>query len=81
VGLCARLGDGANVELAIPKKHTVFRFELEQPAARNPQVEGREVGAGEKLPNLVFEIYGSQFENRAADRATKKFKSKYLADL
>lgn len=34
-----------------------------------------------KLPDLVFELYGSQFENRAADRATKKFKAKHLVDL
>ena len=33
------------------------------------------------LPNLVFELHGSQFEHRATDRATKKFKQKHLSDL
>jgi len=32
-------------------------------------------------PNLVFELHGSQFENRATDRATKKYKQKHMPDL
>lgn len=31
--------------------------------------------------NLVFELHGSQFESRATDRATKKFKQKNFSDL
>ena len=30
---------------------------------------------------LVFELHGSQFENRAPDRATKKFKQRSMDDL
>ncbi|KAL9102967.1 MAG: hypothetical protein Q9163_001954 [Psora crenata] len=67
----------------IPKKYTVFRFEI-------PQTKGTNDGDEEllnarkntpQLPNLVFELHGSQFENRAPDRATKKFKQKHLTDL
>ena len=35
----------------------------------------------QRLPNLVFELHGSQFEHRATDRATKKFKQKHLSYL
>jgi ribonuclease P protein subunit POP4 len=59
----------------------VFRFELRQPAPKDPGDEGKKIHDAEGLPNLVFELYGSQFENRAPDRATKKFKAKHLADL
>lgn len=59
----------------------MFQFELRQPTPRDPGHEGKEIQDGEKLPNLVFELYGSQFENRAPDRATKKFKAKHLVDL
>ena len=30
---------------------------------------------------LIFELYGSQFEARATDRATKKFKQRRMDDL
>ncbi|KAL9127747.1 MAG: hypothetical protein Q9217_003430 [Psora testacea] len=67
----------------IPKKHTIFRFEI-------PQTKGTPDGDEEcqditekspQPPHLVFELHGSQFENRAPDRATKKFKQKHLTDL
>lgn len=54
----------------IPKEHTIFRFEIPL---------GSETG-GEKK-NLVFELHGSQFENRAPDRANKKFKQHVMPDL
>lgn len=38
-------------------------------------------GDVDKLQNFCFELHGSQFENRATDRATKKFKQKNLSDL
>ncbi|KAK8161092.1 hypothetical protein IWX90DRAFT_389159 [Phyllosticta citrichinensis] len=52
----------------IPKEHTIFRFELplERDNAEKP---------------LVFELHGSQFENRAPDRANKKFKQHFSPDL
>jgi ribonuclease P protein subunit POP4 len=49
----------------VPKEHTVFRFEV--PFAP-------EIGEGKPREPLAFEIYGSQFETRAPDRATKKFR-------
>ncbi|KAL6719222.1 hypothetical protein ACLMJK_003459 [Lecanora helva] len=67
----------------IPKKHTVFRFEIPQPgitkdestkATKEPQDTSRH-------RNLVFELHGSQFEQRPAERATKKFKQRNLTDL
>ncbi|KAF1846606.1 ribonuclease-like protein P complex subunit Pop4 [Cucurbitaria berberidis CBS 394.84] len=60
-----------NVVKAVPKEHTVFRFEIPLPAK-----EGEEV----KKP-LVFEIFGEQFQTRAADRANKKFRIHYQPDL
>ena len=70
---------------AIPKKHTVFRFEIPQPSQpSNDNVETvleKQAGGLTQLPALQFELYGSQFEHRAPDRATKKFKQRYMPDL
>ena len=69
---------------AVPKCHTVFRFQVPQPTESE---EDAAVNDGEKQvvrpskPDLVFELYGSQFENRATDRATKKFKQRRMEDL
>lgn len=74
-----------NLELAIPKKHTVFRFELVQPTEKDTivpcQTNQSEISIERKVQNFVFELHGSQFENRATDRATKKFKQRNLTDL
>ncbi len=44
--------------------------------------EVKEIGQGPLKPqNLVFELHGSQFENRAIDRATKRFKQRSMTDL
>ncbi|KAH8728746.1 Rof/RNase P-like protein [Phaeosphaeriaceae sp. PMI808] len=60
-----------NVLKAIPKEHTVFRFELPLP-----------VKEGEDEPKpLVFEIFGQQFQTRAPDRANKKFRMHYQPDI
>ncbi|KAL1627731.1 hypothetical protein SLS56_006180 [Neofusicoccum ribis] len=60
----------------IPKEHTIFRFEI--PLASNKAGGGE----GAQQPKaLVFELHGSQFENRAPDRANKKFKQHIMADL
>ncbi|KAF2649221.1 ribonuclease-like protein P complex subunit Pop4 [Lophiostoma macrostomum CBS 122681] len=56
---------------SIPKEHTMFRFEISK-----PQVEGQDA----QKP-LVFEILGEQFQNRAPDRANKKYKMHYQPDL
>ncbi|MCJ1314141.1 hypothetical protein MMC25_007821 [Agyrium rufum] len=74
--------------ITIPKCHTLFKFQIPQP---EPQAEGQEEAilgdsSAQKppammIPPMVFELHGSQFQNRAADRATKKFKPKHLKDL
>ena len=73
---------------AIPKKHTVFRFEIPQPSQPSQPSDNKLETVLEKqshddtqLPALQFELYGSQFEHRATDRATKKFKQRYMPDL
>ncbi len=72
--------------LAVPKKHTVFLFEVPQPGVKAVYPEEiTEVRQMEQDPskpqNLVFELHGSQFENRATDRATKKFKQRHMTEL
>lgn len=60
--------------LAIPKEHTVFRFTVPLPQpSRDGEKQKKESGAEDPTP-LVFELHGSQFENRPVDRANKKFK-------
>jgi ribonuclease P protein subunit POP4 len=56
---------------AVPKEHTMFRFEVPV-----PKKEGEE---GKKP--LVFEILGEQFQTRGADRANKKFRIHYQPDI
>lgn len=69
--------------LAIPKKHTIFRFEIPQPESTQSlnEEEATTEAKKEGNVNLVFELHGSQFENRAPDRATKKFKQRNMKDL
>ena len=55
----------------VPKEHTIFRFEL--PLAPKD-------GEAVQKP-LSFEIHGSRFENRAPDRANKKFRAHFDPDL
>lgn len=63
---------------AIPKEHTVFRFTIPLPNAAEAGTEGKgncqEQAASAGPKPLVFELHGSQFENRPVDRANKKFK-------
>ncbi|OAL04156.1 RNase P/MRP, p29 subunit [Phaeosphaeriaceae sp. SRC1lsM3a] len=61
-----------NVLKSIPKEHTIFRFEIFLPAKEE---------AGEKRKPLTFELFGEQFQTRAADRANKKFRMHYQPDL
>lgn len=59
------------MSIAIPKEHTVFRFELPLPATE-----------GEDAPKpVVLEINGEQFQTRAPDRANKKFRMHYQPDI
>ncbi|KAL4968704.1 RNase P/RNase MRP complex subunit [Aspergillus stella-maris] len=56
----------------IPKEQTIFRFCLPLPdAEKDGADEAKEQGEEKKL---VFELHGSQFQNRPVDRANKKFK-------
>ncbi|EED22980.1 ribonuclease P complex subunit Pop4, putative [Talaromyces stipitatus ATCC 10500] len=62
-----------NVVKTIPKEHTVFRFAI--PAASvESKTDDEDKPQEEKPKDLVFELHGSQFENRPVDRANKKFK-------
>ncbi|KAI6899604.1 RNase P/MRP, p29 subunit [Hortaea werneckii] len=72
----------------LPKEHTVFRFEVpfedDGEEEKQKMGEGDEVvkkEEGEKRKPLVFEIQGGQFENRAPDRANKKFRAHFDPDL
>lgn len=57
----------------VPKEHTIFRFEV--------PLEKKEGSDEQRKKPLVFEIHGSQFESRAADRANKRFKTHIDPDL
>lgn len=64
--------------IEIPKEHTVFRFEVpvvDPPVGR----EGSRVDGAAR--SMVFELHGSQFMYRAADRVGRKFKQKPVTDL
>ncbi|KAL4948168.1 hypothetical protein BDW69DRAFT_203725 [Aspergillus filifer] len=56
----------------IPKEQTIFRFCLPLPDAEKDGADEAKGPAEEK--KLVFELHGSQFQNRPVDRANKKFK-------
>ncbi|KAI5196891.1 RNase P/MRP, p29 subunit [Aureobasidium subglaciale] len=62
---------------AIPKEYTVFRFEV--PFAEQDD-EGDSQMTEPRKP-FIFELHGSQFENRPADRANRKFKQHIDPDL
>ncbi|KAF2129548.1 RNase P/MRP, p29 subunit [Dothidotthia symphoricarpi CBS 119687] len=61
----------ADVVKAIPKEHTVFRFEI--------PLLGKD--GGDVPKPLVFEIFGEQFQTRAPDRANRKFRMHYQPDI
>ncbi|KAI7252708.1 RNase P/MRP, p29 subunit [Hortaea werneckii] len=70
----------------LPKEHSVFRFEV--PLEDDGEGEGKtREGDGtvkkeeKKRKPVVFEIQGGQFENRAPDRANKKFRAHYDPEL
>jgi ribonuclease P protein subunit POP4 len=80
----------ADVKVAVPKRHSIFRFEVPQPGISSPVEndtndckilnEGASsdtTAVGLSKP-YVFELHGSSFESRAPDRATKKFKQRRI---
>lgn len=92
---------GANAAVAVPKRHSIFRFEIPQPRTGIDRADKDELGAADSEANVsaksnaeaqlqanvpavkpfTFELHGSQFESRATDRATKKFKQRRMDDL
>ena len=70
------------IVLAIPKKYTIFRFEIPQPGPTQPLDEAEAVKAETKdEPAFVFELHGSPFILKAPERATKRFKQRNLKHL
>jgi ribonuclease P protein subunit POP4 len=63
--------------IAIPKEQTVFRFCVPIPESKD-NVENTDIALDakgkEESKDLIFELHGSQFQNRPVDRANKKFK-------
>ncbi|KAF2403191.1 RNase P/MRP, p29 subunit [Trichodelitschia bisporula] len=59
----------------VPKEHTVFRFEIPLDDSMQEPPFAADAGNSPDWPrNFVFELHGSAFENRPADRATKRFR-------
>ncbi|THW62496.1 RNase P/MRP, p29 subunit [Aureobasidium pullulans] len=61
----------------VPKEYTVFRFEV-------PFIEEDNDGDSQMTESqkpFIFELHGSQFQKRAADRAARKFKQHIDPDL
>lgn len=59
----------------VPKEHTIFKFEV--PFVEEIKEAGTRYGeenSGERRNSFVFELHGEAFENRAAERATKRVK-------
>jgi ribonuclease P protein subunit POP4 len=59
------------VSIAIPKEHTMFRFEIPLPLK-----DGKDA----QRP-LLFEMNGEQFQTRAPDRSNRKFRMHYQPDI
>ncbi|KAL4779211.1 hypothetical protein BJX76DRAFT_362005 [Aspergillus varians] len=62
---------------SIPKEQTVFRFCVLLPdstGAGEKKDATEDAEGDEETKKLVFELHGSQFQNRPVDRANKKFK-------
>lgn len=62
----------------------MFKFEIplapsdEEQKPTDPQDATNQSRKQGEKKNLIFELHGSQFENRPADRTNKKFKWKNL---
>ena len=77
--------------IAIPKKDTVFRIEMPRPTdeggggqmeEQHTQADpSKESEAPKEVRKMVFELNGSHFQNKATDRATRKFKTQRIALL
>ncbi len=58
----------------LPKKDTVFRYEILLPGHQDDDNDATTSQQKQTSGRLVFEIHGSQFEFRPAERANRKFK-------
>ncbi|KAK6579698.1 hypothetical protein PZA11_007934 [Diplocarpon coronariae] len=78
----------------LPKEHTIFRFLVPRPGKKTETERKPETGNGEgqdaadkpteaqkESTDMVFELHGEEFQFRAADRATRKFKPHFRTDL
>lgn len=69
----------------VPKEHTIFRFEIplrdDNTEGENEQEESKEGQEQKQKKTLIFELHGTAFENRAAERATKRVKLHLSSDL
>lgn len=65
----------------IPKEGTVFQVVVPIKKKVDSAAEGGEAKTESAMEDFVFEIHGDQFLYRAADRASKKFKSHFLKGL
>ncbi|KAK4690813.1 ribonuclease P protein subunit POP4, partial [Lecanoromycetidae sp. Uapishka_2] len=78
-------GKIADLMIAVPKRHTVFRIAIPQPELRTEQKDElsgfAEQTEQSQSQHLIFELHGSQFETKATDRATKKYKWQKMNDL
>jgi ribonuclease P protein subunit POP4 len=65
---------------AIPKKDTIFKFQIPLPSDTSSSADGMDEAVNSSLrpANLVFELHGNQFEFRPAERANRKFKFKAM---
>jgi len=62
---------------AIPKEHTIFKIEVPISDADDEH----ETEESKQRPFLTFELHGEHFQNRAPERANKKFKLRIPHDL
>lgn len=62
--------------IALPKEYSVFRFTV-----ASPNTDDQKPGVDQDPNAFKFEIMGSQFANRAPERATKKLKMHLSQDL
>ncbi|KAL2113193.1 hypothetical protein VUR80DRAFT_5100 [Thermomyces stellatus] len=65
----------------IPKEGTMFRVVVPIEKKAETGMEGSQTGTCAETEDFVFEIRGDQFLYRAADRASRKFKSHFLKGL
>ncbi|KAL2399160.1 hypothetical protein ABEF95_001481 [Exophiala dermatitidis] len=71
----------ANRVRTLPKRNTVFRYEVrlgDEERGEDPDKGDKEGEQQQQQQKLVFEVHGNQFEFRPAERANRKFKWKAM---